>query len=56
MVRTEKGRDVTGQLEDELARLAECAEPTLAVGVAGGDGTVGSVAVVAACATTCRWW
>jgi undecaprenyl-diphosphatase len=44
VLRTEKGRNVLDQLEETLA---EGGEETLAVGVAGGDGTVGSVAVAA---------
>lgn len=44
VIRTEKGRDVAEQLEEALAARSE---PVSAVGVAGGDGTVASVAVVA---------
>jgi undecaprenyl-diphosphatase len=44
VIRTDKGRDVAEQLEEVLANSAE---QFTAVGVAGGDGTVGSVAVVA---------
>ncbi len=44
VLRTEAGRDVVEQLEAELAARPERAA---AVGVAGGDGTVGAVATVA---------
>lgn len=44
VIRTEKGRDAAELLEEALADRSEPAE---ALGVAGGDGTVGSVAAVA---------
>lgn len=44
VIRTEKGRDAAELLEEALAGRLEAA---LAVGVAGGDGTVASVAAVA---------
>lgn len=44
VIRTEKGRDAAELLEEALA---DRTEPPQALGVAGGDGTVGSVAAVA---------
>jgi undecaprenyl-diphosphatase len=44
VIRTEKDRDAAEMLEEALAA---CSEPVRGVGVAGGDGTVASVAAVA---------
>lgn len=47
VLRTEPGRDCVDQLEDELARAADGEQQILAVGAAGGDGTIAAAATVA---------
>jgi len=47
VVVTTSGRDLAEQLEEELAARADSAEPVLALGAAGGDGTVSTVATLA---------